>query len=104
MKLTKLNYSFQSNCDVFAFTDDQLGQTSLVQQVIDTGDALPIKQRLYRTSPQCKQEIDRQVENMFRKGRIRESVPLWSSPVVLVKKKNGSFRFYVGLESKCGCL
>ena len=39
--------------DVFAFTDDQLGKTSLVQHVIDTGDALPIKQRPYRSSPKC---------------------------------------------------
>ena len=43
---------FQSYRDVFAFTDDQLGKTPLVQHVIDTGDALPIKQRPYRTSPQ----------------------------------------------------
>ena len=89
---------FQSYRDVFAFTDDQLGKTSLVQHVIDTGDALPIKQRPYRTSPQCKQEIDRQVEDMLRKGIIRESVSPWSSPVVLVKKKDGSFRFCVDLR------
>ena len=89
---------FQSYRDVFAFTDDQLGKTSLVQRVIDTGDALPIKQRPYRTSPQCKRDIDRQVVDMLRKGIIRESVSPWSSPVVLVKKKDGSFRFCVDLR------
>ena len=83
---------FQAYRDVFAFTDDELGKTSLVQHVIDTGDALPNKQRPYRTSPKCKQEIDRQVEDMLQKGIIRESVSPWSSPVVLVKKKDGSFR------------
>ena len=61
---------FQSYRDVFAFTDDQLGKTSVVQHVIDTVNALPIKQRPYRTSPKCKQEIDRQVEDMLRKGII----------------------------------
>ena len=40
----KFDDLFQSYRDVFAFTDDQLGKTSLVQHVIDTGDALPIKQ------------------------------------------------------------
>ena len=89
---------FQSYRDVFAFTDDQLGKTSLVQHVIDTGDALPIKQRPYRTSPKCKQEIDRQVEDMLQKGIIREFVSPWSSPVVLVKKRNGNFRFCVDLR------
>ena len=39
----KLGDLFQSYRDVVAFTDDQLGNTSLVQHVIDTGDALPIK-------------------------------------------------------------
>ena len=44
--------------DVFAFSDNQLGRTSLVQHTIDTGDALPIKQRPYRTTPENKREID----------------------------------------------
>ena len=100
VKLTKIKFGdlFQSYRDVFAFTDDQLGKTSLVQHVIDTGDALPIKQRPYRPSPKCEQEIDRQVEDMLQKGIIRESVSPWSSPVVLVKKKDGSFRFCVDLR------
>ena len=81
-----------------AFADEQLGKTSLVQHVIDTGDAMPIKQRTYRTSPRCKQEIDCQVDDMLQKGIIRETVSPWSSPVVLVKQKNGSFRFCVDLR------
>ena len=90
---------FRCYRDVFAFADEQLGKTSLVQHVIDTGDAMPIiKQRPYRTSPRCKQEIDRQVDDMLQKGIIRESVSPWSSPVVLVKNRNGSFRFCVDLR------
>ena len=67
--------------DVFAFSDDQLGRTTLVQHVIETGDAAPIKQRPYRTSPESKQEIDRQVNGMLERGIIQESVSPWSSPV-----------------------
>ena len=81
--------------DVFALSDSELGRTSLVQHVIDTGDATPIKQMPYRTSPEGKQEIDRQVNNMLERGIIQESVSAWSSPVVLVKKKDGSMRFCV---------
>ena len=35
--------------------------------LIDTGDALPIKHWPYRTSPKCKPEIDRQVEDMLQR-------------------------------------
>ena len=53
----------------------------MVQHVIETGDAAPIKQRPYRTSPESKQEIDRQVNDMLERGIIQESVSPWSSPV-----------------------
>lgn len=55
----KFRNLFHEYHDVFAFSDDQLGRTSLVQHTIDTGDAMPIKQRPYRTTPENKQEIDR---------------------------------------------
>jgi len=64
----KVQNRFRKYCYVFAFSDDQLGRTSLVQHVIDTGDAVPIKQKPYRTTPDNKQEIDRQVGEMLKKG------------------------------------
>ena len=69
-----------------------MGRTSLVQHVIDTGDAMPIKQRPYRGSPDVKKEIDRQVDEMLKNGIMQESVSPWSSPVLLVEKKDGSYR------------
>ena len=72
----KFRNLFKKCRDVFAFSNDQLGRTSLVQHVIDTGDAMPIKQRPYCTSPESKQEIDRQVGEMLQKEIIQESVHL----------------------------
>ena len=91
----KFRNLFKKYRDVFAFPGDQLGRTSLVQHVIDTGDAMPIKQRPHRASPDVKKEIDRQVDEMLENGIIKESVSPWSSPVVLVKKRDGSYRFCV---------
>ena len=81
--------------DVFAFSNNQLGRTFLVHHSIDTGDALPIKQRPYRTTPENKRKSDRQVSDLLQRGIIQESVSPWSSPVVLVKKKNGEMRFCI---------
>ena len=49
-----------------------MGRTSLVQHVIGTGDAAPIKQRPCRVSPDVRKEIDRQVDEMLEKGIISE--------------------------------
>ena len=71
----KLNFKnlFGKYRDVFVFLGDQLGRTSLVQHVIDTGDAMPMKQRSYKASPDVNKKIDRQVDEMFEKGIIHES-------------------------------
>ena len=66
-----------------------------MKHVVDTGDAPPIKQRPYRTTPDHREEIDRQVDDILQKGIIQESLSPWSSPVVLVKKKNGEMRFCI---------
>ena len=41
----------------------------------------------YRSSPEGKQEINQQVDDMIKRGIIQEYVSALSSPVVLDKKK-----------------
>ena len=62
---------------------------------IDTGNSSPKKQALRRMPYAARQEIARQIEEMQRNGVIQPSQSPWSSPVVLVKKKDGSQRFCV---------
>ena len=90
-RLKDLLYNYR---DLFATELRDLGQTSLVQHTIET-EGLPIKQRPYRTSPENKQEIERQVKEMCDLGLVEPSLSPWASPVVLVKKKDGSMRFCV---------
>ena len=92
---SQLTNLLQKYRDVFAFTSAELGRTDLVQHTIDTGDSPPVRQRPYRTSPVNRQEIDRQVEEMLEQGIIDHSTSPWSSPVVLVKKSDGTMRFCV---------
>lgn len=51
--------------------------------------------RPYRYPHFQKHEIELQVEMMLQKGLIQPSTSPISSPVILVRKHDGSWRFYV---------
>jgi hypothetical protein len=80
---------------VFAADDADLGRTNVVQHDIDTGNTHPIRQP-HRRLLMAQQEVcDREIKSMLDKGVIERGQSPWASPVVLVKKKDGSVRFCV---------
>ena len=76
--------------DVFALDSSELGSTDLVTHTIDTGDSPPIKQSARRTPFALRQVMEEMVEKMLEQGVVEPSHSPWSSPVVLVEKKDGS--------------
>jgi hypothetical protein len=58
-------------------------------------DARPPNSKPYRYSPLQKDEIERQVTEMLRSGVITHSMSPYAAPVLLVKKKDGSWRFCI---------
>ena len=83
------------NASTFAKSKSDLGTTNLVQHKIFTGDAAPIKQPPRRVPLASREVTNREVDQMLEIGTVRPSTSPWSSPVVLVKKKDGSVRFCV---------
>jgi hypothetical protein len=79
----------------FCLEEGEQGETSLVQLHTDTGNVPPCKQAPRRTPFVVRQEIEKQVERMKAAGVIQESSSQWASPVILVKKKDGTYRFCV---------
>jgi hypothetical protein len=80
--------------DVFITRDGDYGRTDRVYHRIDTGDARPIRQPP-KSLPLAKQNEVNGLLDMKSRGVIEESDSPWSSPVVLVRKKDGSLRFCV---------
>jgi len=57
--------------------------------------ATPVNSKPYRYSPLHKDEIERQVKELLTAGLITHSTSPFASPVLLVQKKDGSWRFCV---------
>lgn len=91
----KLYTFIASNRNSFAKDTSELGCTNLHEHRIDTGNAPPQRKRPYRVSPQIKQQIDEQIEDMLKNDIIEPSNSLWAAPVVMCKKKDNSYRFAV---------
>lgn len=86
--LTKHQASFDTNTS-------SLGQTSIASHRIDTDGQTIVRRRPYRVSPAERKLIEENVADMLKRNIIRPSASSWSSPVVLVQKKDGSVRFCV---------
>lgn len=80
---------------VFADSDEDFGRTDMVQHQIPTGEAAPIRERFRPLPPAMYRDMKVLLAEMLESGVIRESTSPWAAPVVMVKKKDGSWRFCV---------
>jgi len=71
------------------------GLTNLVEFGIESGDSEPISQRPYNTPTKFRESIDKELDWLEGKGYIRRSKSAWASPIVCVRKPDGSARLCV---------
>ena len=90
----QLKSLFQEFSDIISQGEDDLGCTPLLQHTIET-EGPPLRQPYRHQNPAVRREEMAQVQQMLSSRIIRPSNSLWASPVVMVKKKDGSLRFCV---------
>lgn len=77
--------------EIFADISDRLGCTTLIEHEIQT-TSRPNKQRYYPVSPVMQAHIDRELNELLKDGIVEPSTSPWSSPILLVPKKDDSYR------------
>ena len=85
----------EDNVEVFATAENPYGHTDLVQHDIITTTEIPIKQAVRRPPFHMKEAANKEVSKMLDAGIIEPSNSPWASPVVLVKKKDGTLRYCI---------
>src|SRR3984957_7233593 len=94
----QLQQLLQKNADLFATSLQELRQTNVGEHMIITEQVPPIKKRAYRAAPKENKFIKSEIEDILKQGLIKPSTSPWSFPVVVVRKKNGKFRFCVNYK------
>ena len=91
----KLKELIKANADIFALESTEFGSTDMVSHDIVTGDHPPIHQPPRRIPFPLRPKVQELVEEMLHQNVIVPSSSPWSSPLVLVRKKDGDMRFCV---------
>lgn len=78
--------------------EDIQGTTPLIQHEIKLIDHQPIKQRYRPQNPKMQEIINVEVNKMLAGGIIEPSNSPWSSPIVMVRKKDNTFRFCIDFQ------
>jgi len=80
--------------DLFSCSDHDMSPAKAVCHEIPlVAGMVPIRQLTRRLDPEKEREVSRQVQDLLNRDLIKPAHGAWSSPVVLVWKKDGSWRF-----------
>lgn len=98
IKSEKLNKLLKEYEDVFSELPSELPpvRNPNIEHKIDIiSDAKIPSGRIYKMNPEENDELKKQIEELLKKNFIRVSTSPYSSPVLFVKKKDGTYRLCV---------
>lgn len=72
-----------------------LGCTNLIKHEIPLVDDVPVRQRYRRLPPSQYDVVKSHIQDLLEQGVVKPSCSPYSSPIVVVKKKDGSIRLCV---------
>lgn len=85
----------QKYASVFSSHEGDLGCTNLISHDIPLLDDVPVRQRYRRIPPAEYDVVKAHINQLLESQVVRESSSPYASPIVLVKKKDGSLRMCV---------
>ena len=88
----KVRAVFREHVGVISTGDIDIGCAGVTEHRIELYDETPIRQRPRRFPGPVVDEVERQCEELLSKDIIEFSRSPWSSPIVPVRKKDGSLR------------
>lgn len=91
----RVNKKLNTFSDVFSHHDLDFGHATKVQHHINLKDEAPFKQRSRPIHPHDFEAVKKHLTTLLDAGIIRESESPFSSPIVVVRKKNGEVRLCV---------
>jgi hypothetical protein len=85
----------EENLECFAANASEVGRCNISEHNIETGDAPPVHQAPYTSAWKARTIVNGKVKILEDAGIIEISDISWSAPVVLIRKKDGTWRFCV---------
>ena len=89
-----LNCLLERN-EVFALSDEEFGETDVVEDAIDASAAKPVKQPPRRLPYALRKQSEEELDKLLIINCIEPTNSLCASPIVLVRKPDGNLRICV---------
>ena len=91
----KLEAVLEEMKDVFSEDEADIGDIKDFQMPINLVDDIPVTAAYRGIPPNLYQEVKKYIDDLVTNGWVRESLSSYSSPIVVVRKKDGSMRMCV---------